>query len=267
MKRPSNLIAKLTAGAAAAFCAGLIVNFLFVQSATTAAGRIPFTARVLQVFHNPDGAAGVRENVVIAYRSDGSQAVGRVRTMEGVAGRSPESAEFRRVRDVQAKMDHTIFPIAESVSSLPMSAGELARLTARPQDCAVEGWEIDEEPAPSTVLGHRVIKRTLTVPPSGGAAAGTIHEEWVAPELNCFPLRKITRTPGPDGIVRTRYDALEIQIGEPDEELFRVPESYTERSPREIQQEIARRRGEEFETNPAVESRTEQYYQRRAAAQ
>ena len=163
-------------------------------------------------------------------------------------------------------MNFDIYPIAESVSSFPMSVEEVRSLTTQ-ADCTTQGGSgvIDPDPQPATVLEFKVVKRTVQFPAEGSSRAST-QEEWLAPELNCFPLRQVHRdSDAPVAPVRTTSQVLRITPGDPDEAMFRVPPNFTERSPREPHEEIARRVRNPFETNHAIEMRTERYYKKRSA--
>jgi hypothetical protein len=74
------------------------------------------------------------------------------------------------------------------------------------------------------MLGYRVIP--ITKESSSGTLAS-----WIAPDLDCFPLMETyTSTRGP----RNERVVTRVDLGEPPESLFAIPDEYTERSPFEL---------------------------------
>lgn len=263
-KTSSTFLIRVTAATLTAFCAGLGLNSAFELVPYRTHSRVPFTATVLTVFHDLDGTEIMRETVDKGYKSDGSVAASFRRDGQ-LYGRPAESAEFTIIKDVGSRMNFDVYPIAESVTSFPMSDEQVRRMTAQP-DCTSEGssWAIDHHPQPSTILGFKVVKRTAQLPAEGSSRA-SIHEEWLAPDLNCFPLRQVSRDSNAAvEQVRTSLEVVRVTLGPPDEAMFRIPPAFTERSPREIHEEIARRLGRPFESNHAIEMRTERYYKARS---
>lgn len=258
---------RVATGTLIAFCAGVALNSALERAAHRAESRVPFTATVLTIFHDPDGREIMRETVEKGYKSDGSVAASFRRDVQSMHGRPAELVEFRIIKDVGSRMNFDVYPVAQSVSSFPMSDEQVRRLTSKADCMANDGlWVIDPDPQPSTVLGFRVVKRTGQFPAEGSSPAST-QEEWLAPELNCFPLQQVGRdSDAPVAQVRTSSQVLRITPADPDEAMFRIPPAFTERSPREIHEEIARRLGSPFETNHAIEMRTERYYKARSTA-
>ena len=130
-------------------------------------------------------------------------------------------------------------------------------------DClsTTEHQSIDSSPTPGTILGYRVVKKIDTTPIDGRLSR---YEEWVAPELNCHLLRlaDIDVTDPNAPVIRTQVEVVEIIPGEPDGSMFETPSGFTERSPEDIEREVARRKGKPFEMSHGVEVLTREYHQR-----
>jgi hypothetical protein len=80
--------------------------------------------------------------------------------------------------------------------------------------------------------------------PRRGSHWKTVVERWLAPALNCEPLKVDSSMVSPDGTVRGRTvdEVISVTMGEPKESLFAVPE-YPEKSPSQVMAEYDRIRG------------------------
>ena len=190
--------AKVAMATGAALCVGLISSHLFGESTHGGNSQTPFTATLLSVWHNPDGSEIMRDTVVHGLKSDGSRAISTVRHAQSIRGAPPESFEKREIWDVGARMRYELFPMAESVSSYPLSDQRLRGLRAAPSDCSRRDgdWKFDATPQPPTILGYRVVKRSTGSPAPSAEEDPVIFEEWVAPELGCLALRSRLRNVG-----------------------------------------------------------------------
>ena len=68
-------------------------------------------------------------------------------------------------------------------------------------------------------------------------------EAWLAPALNCDPLKTVNwgaRNDGPFFMLE-EIVVTSVTPGDPDAALFEIPANYVERSPGEVQAEYARR--------------------------
>ena len=156
-----------------------------------------------------------------------------------------------------------IVPYAESKSTMALSDEEVRHFSTR-HDClsTTERQSIELSPVPGTILGYRVVKKIETTPINGKLMQ---FELWVAPELNCYQLRStvldVTDPNAP--VIRTQREVVEIIPGEPVDSIFEIPSGFTERSPEDVEREIARREGEPFELSHGAEVQTREYHQRR----
>jgi hypothetical protein len=71
-------------------------------------------------------------------------------------------------------------------------------------------------------------------------------QEWLAPGLDCLPLRVSAVMKNTDGSVFGRYteEVSDIRLGEPDKSLFEVPAGLAEHSPSEVMAAEMPQRGE-----------------------
>ena len=74
-------------------------------------------------------------------------------------------------------------------------------------------------------------------------------EEWLAPGLDCLPLRVSATLQDSNGSVigRDVEDVSSVRLGEPDGSLFEVPSQLTERSPSQVMAAEKAARGEACE--------------------
>ena len=265
MRNKLTRILQFVLATAGAFALGTAIDALNTARLKADNSQSAFTARKLTIYSNPDGSEVMRESEVEAYKSDGSWASNIQRHVQ-IPGRPAESHEIRKIIDLPARRKVTIFPFAESMSTVALSDEGARHLNTR-HDClstreTTEHQSIELSPTPGTILGYRVVKKIETTPIDGGLSR---YEEWVAPELNCYLLRAadIDVTDPTAPVMRTQLEVVEIIPGEPDSNMFETPVGFTERSPEDIDREIARRRGEPFELSHGVEVQTREYHQRR----
>ena len=260
----------------AAFCLGLLVNEVWLTAVQGSYGRTPFTAKLQRVYLDADGETVLlREVNTEGYRSDGSVAYSMVHHAPRLGDTPAGSARRREILDVASGKKYWIVSAIESLSSEPLNQTTLRHLATKP-DCLAEkvkGWgtqTIEMDPTPKYALGHRVIKKTVDVEPGpvgpDGATEASRIEEWVAPELDCFPLRRVDTYIAPttgEEKVGMRYEVFAVIPGEPEEALFEIPD-YTERSPSEMAQELANHHGQPYESGDHV-ALLEHLYQKRLA--
>ena len=160
-----------------------------------------------------------------------------------------------------------IDPFTESMSTWALSDEEVRHFRTK-HDCLgkTEHQSIELSPQVGTILGYRVVKK-ITTPPTPIDGRFMRFEGWVATALDCYQLRStildVTAPTAP--VTRTQFEVVEIIPGEPDGDLFDIPAGYTERSPEDIEREVARRKGEPFELSHGVEVQTREYHQRRSS--
>ena len=249
---------------AGAFALGVAIDAVNNARLRAAISRTAFTARTLTIYSNPDGSEVGRESGVEAYRSDGSQAIELQRHVY-IPGSPAEPDETRTIFDLPARRRVMIDPFTESMSTWALSDEEVRHFRTK-HDCLgkTEHQSIELSPQVGTILGYRVVKK-ITTPPTPIDGRFMRFEGWVATELDCYQLRStildVTAPTAP--VTRTQFEVVEIIPGEPDGDLFDIPAGYTERSPEDIEREVARRKGEPFELSHGVEVQTREYHQRR----
>ena len=258
MRRRLIRVIQFVLATAGAFALGTAIDALNTARLKADNSRSAFTARTLTIYSNPDGSEVMRESGVEAYKSDGSWAINLQRHLQ-IPGRPAESHEIRKILDLPARRRVTIFPFAESKSTMALSDEGARHLNTR-HDCL--STSTTEHQSIELILGYRVVKKIDTTPIDGRLSR---YEEWVAPELNCYLLRAadIDVTDPTAPVMRTQLEVVEIIPGEPDGSMFETPAGLTERSPEDIDREIARRRGEPFELSHGVEVQTREYHQQR----
>jgi hypothetical protein len=197
-----------------------------------------------------DGAGVERHSAIETYarRSDGSHILLRRIVNEQELG-------VRIVTDASRRMRVTVDPQTGSTISYSLSQDEAAALRALPATCE-EGPEMQLDSRPQErILGHEVVHLV-------GKTRGSEHslQKWVAPGLNCLTLRSETLTGG----FRNVREVTSITLGEPDSNLFLIPEHYTERPPSQVLA-IARTGAGRVPMNPKISQALDAVYQNRQA--
>src|SRR5262249_15516446 len=99
----------------------------------------------------------------------------------------------------------------------------------------------DPSASHSSVLGYDVVQAIKTLP--AGNHGFLCVELWVAPALDCYPLREIVyRSSGGGSEVLTNLrEVTSVNPGPPAVDLFVVPRGYAERAPSAVFAEYDRR--------------------------
>jgi hypothetical protein len=225
-----------------------------------------FTAIALERANfSPDGTEALSVTSTQAVKSNGSSAVWWRTFQHETDTMASDYAEAKRIYDLGSRVEKLVFPLTESVSSVPISDKHLQHLQKVPRaDCKPDGdsWTVDTQPEVRTILGYAVVQRSASTEGSGLKI-----DEWVAPRLGCLAMRTILRAVDPatgDYQVIKTVDVTSVTEGEPDLGLFSVPEKFTERSPWEETQESAKARGEVAATNVGIDRADQRYYSLRA---
>lgn len=66
----------------------------------------------------------------------------------------------------------------------------------------------------------------------------TVLRLWIAPDLECFPLRRSLEV---NGVVKTKLEAISLQVGDPAPALFEIPAGYSNVSPMQFEERWRRR--------------------------
>lgn len=200
-----------------------------------------FTVRSIEKYYpDGDGVEKFTHSYVDAVRANGA----RVQVMEQYRNEIPSRRGYvfnrRRIGDPDTGEHVLVYPAVKAVSTMSLMERQTAFLKTR-FDCESEreGIELDLNPEPSTILGHRVIRQIRRI--SAGGKSTTI-DSLIAPDLNCFTLRQTTTHKLPEWpterVVKTR-EAISVVPGEPDPELFEVDPTYREMSPGDAVEEWA----------------------------
>jgi hypothetical protein len=155
-------------------------------------------------------------------RSDGSSVESRVTT-----GPDGKQYEQRTVMDTVRRARVVIDGMTESTTTYPLSQARVESYKKPALNCVPE----EASPFESTLLGYRIVRRSLTLP----AERYQRVETWLAPDLGCVILRSETFGHDSQGheVSLASKEATSITSGDPDPTLFVIP-NWQERSPSEV---------------------------------
>lgn len=172
------------------------------------------------------------QNKGIAVRSDGSSV-----DMFYRSGTGKTVTTMRIVTDLPNRQKVNVDPFSESITTYPLTASQVAHLSTPPSRCPGE--------AAGTVLGYQVMKAVNKIPEPAAAklAFDTVETaKWTAPALNCLILKQETSQLKQGQVVGEQVIAYtDIREGEPNADLFAMPDTYVERAPSQAMAEGARR--------------------------
>lgn len=214
-------------GAAAAY---------FLPASQAAGARVAVTVTSLQKWDIGSGEA--QQTAVEAFRADGSYAVW-VRTYLPEASPGPSTSEMRSLESPVTRSISLMYPQVKSLTTFQMSERYAAFMTA-PVSCD----SLRDRPAghleSTEYLGFRVLKH-IVEPAKNEPNRDWLLERWIAPELNCHPLRVVIWDIAADGSRKPRSvrEAASVVLGEPDPKLFEIPADFVERPPSEAEKEMA----------------------------
>lgn len=161
----------------------------------------------------------------IAQSGDGS------RTREfTISGRwSPNGREGTSVDiwNIAKRRYINVEPFTQSISTFPMSDERISDLLRSAHACEDIRPLLASGNLPSkTMLGYRVFE---IVKREQDPITST---SWVAPDLNCFPLKKTEVYPGG---YKNDWTVVKLVEGEPPASMFTPPAGYMERSPAQVE--------------------------------
>ncbi|MBI1355079.1 MAG: hypothetical protein GC160_12090 [Acidobacteria bacterium] len=211
--------------AAKTFAAGLAVCCLAIAQD---APFQSFTASGTIVMYSASGAPAQTRTQDYAVRSDGSQAL----SLHQIDLRG-ERKTHKTVYDVPGAARLTTDDLTESSILFPMK--DLAGTTARrAREC------LRRPLADATILDYAVRVEEAVPTPSGGVFRTV---RYLAPALNCYALREEAyRSAGDETPILIEVkQATSVIEGEPPDEAFATPTSYTARTPTEMLREYGRR--------------------------
>ena len=214
----------------------------------------PFTASE-RVTHFSRMNAVKDVDYTIARRADGSL----VRSFIVKDLDSPDGNEREAVFiwDVSSRHSIMLEPFTKSAMTQLLSPKEIADFVSSQKACSDAILSSSGDRSAEQLLGHPVVRVEET--------SSTIHTvRWVAPDLDCFPLRQTV------ALLDSKHAGLhhddvvtKIEEGNPPNSMFAVPPEYTERSPLEIQAEYARKYGGVRFFGTTVDDAERQYRQHR----
>jgi len=225
----STILAIIVLTVATATGSSLIVRKL--ASAAVESSWVAFTAKKVEKFYDPAGRLLTVEESLQAVRSDGSKLqIRRISLPNG------QVAEQKALLDLSASKEVYTDGLTESVTTSGISARSAEALRRKPAHCGRVS-----NPARATLLGYEVVKVEKELPGPPGELRRA--ELWLAPALDCFPLKDTLFVGRPGGeVAATNFrEVISVALGEPDPSLFEVPVHYVERSPSEVLREFQRR--------------------------
>jgi hypothetical protein len=207
-----------------------------------------------RVTHFSQSDAAVKYvDYTIARRSDGSL----VRSFIVKDSDSPDGSEGNAVFiwDVPSRQNIMLEPFTRSAMTQIRSPKEMADFLSSQEACSVAIPSESGDRSTEKLLGYSVIRVEET--------STTMHiVSWVAPELDCFPLRQTV------ALLDAKHAGLhhdtvvtKIEERDPPNSMFVVPKDYTERSPLAIQAEFARKSGGRQFWGTTVDDAERQYRQ------
>ncbi len=197
-----------------------------------------FTATRFDATFLPGKGIPVRTEIrTIAVRGDGSRS-------ELFHRRDPSGngkvLYIKKITDVPGVRRVVVEPRSESITTYPLHEQAIRSLAVKlVTECEGE--------AAGELLGLPVTVAETTLGPEDlGPGPGLVDEirtrAWLAPRLNCFPLRRETRFFKDGQEKQLKFESvLAFTEGEPDFWFFEIPAGYVERPPSAAMAEAARR--------------------------
>lgn len=144
------------------------------------------------------------------------------------------------VSDFTTKKATRVMQFIDTTTTYPIQQAEANRLeTQLRAGCTAE--------SAGSMLGYDVVKTREVLVNSDTVNLGPAydrmqHDRWLAPALNCAPLRVEVTFYKDNKLVQRRVEtALTVLEGEPDASAFQIPAGYVERTPGEAMLEADRR--------------------------
>src|ERR1700728_2744326 len=180
------------------------------------------------------GAKVTKEvDYTIARRRDGSLVRSFIIKDSDSPDGNPREAVF--IWDIPSRHNVMLEPFTMSVMTQVLSPKEIADFLSSQKACSEAILSPDGNGPTEQLLGHAVVRveERLEV----------VHTvSWLAPDLDCFPLKQTVTFLYSQQPVGRRDDVVtKIEETDPPSSMFAVPSDYTERSPLELQAEYARK--------------------------
>jgi hypothetical protein len=183
------------------------------------------------------GAKVTKEaDFTIARRMDGSL----VESFMVTGSDSPDGNEREAVFiwDIPSRHNVMLEPFTKSVMTQVLSPKEIANFLSSQKACSEASLPAEGNGASTEqLLGHAVVRVEEQL-----KVVDTV--SWVAPDLDCFPLKQTFTFLDPQHAgIRHEDVVTKIEERDPPSSMFAVPSDYTERSPAELQAEYSRKYG------------------------
>jgi hypothetical protein len=242
------LMRRLTTGimAIAVALATVSIARKTIAAAERSVARVPFVAKQVTSMYDSHGVLRHQLSSTYAIRRDGSW----VELRTNADGRSISK---RVIFDLGGKRRTTVIASTKSTTTYPLSKDELSAMT-RPngENCSAMARDRGElklqvplSGAKTTLLDREVVHFLWQSRPAGSNGASESVEEWLAPSLNCYPMKEIVSKSRPHAKekgARTVTEVLSVQLGDPDPSMFSIPPDYTEKPPSQVISEQAEQR-------------------------
>jgi len=199
----------------------------------------PFVAHsIVRRFATAGDKGPVKINdTTYARKKDGSWA--DITTLESPAG---EIGDLETFVDVISGREVTLEPFTKSAMTLFLTPRQIiGRVPLCPPDINSPTLEHD------WILGYEVVK--VTTQYSVVNARKMTNEEWMAPTLGCYSLR---RSEVSSNGSHNEFETTDVIEGNPPSSMFEVPADYVERPPSELSAEYEARFGKKFWPNSTI---------------
>lgn len=184
----------------------------------------------------------------IARSSNGSRV--REYTISPRSAPNGSKGIVRDIWDIPKRHYISVEPFTQSISTFLLSDDEISDLLQSAHACEGIHSLLASGKLPSrTMLGHKayqVVRRRHNI----------VQSSWLAPDLNCFPLKKTEAFPNGAKNVTT---VMKIVEGPPPDSMFTPPATYVERSPEQVESLYERLFGKELYPKQMVEHAESEY--------
>jgi hypothetical protein len=233
--------------------AALAGSFLIVRGAKpqgARSSRRAFIAHGTERHFASKGDTGPVKVTHITFARMGDGSWVEAATIESPQGGAGELISFV---DVASARNVDLEPFTKSSMTFYLTPSELQHEVDRAESCpsAISAAPAEHE----RILGYEVVK--LTEEDRAPNNGKEVTEAWVAPELNCYVLRKsASLSDGP----HNEIEVTDLTEGEPPPAMFDVPAEYVERSPSQLSAEWAARFGQPFLGRESTVQRLDERY-------
>lgn len=218
----------------------------------------PFVLYERELNMSADNVVSKEVDFTVARRADGS--LMRSFVIAGTASPNGEEGKVVFIWDVPAHMKVALEPFTKSAMTQYLASAEVVDFVSTENACSgIQVQLPNGSQALATMLGRPVIR----VEQSDDMQRVV---RWVAPDLDCYPLKKTIWFLEPQRDVSYQdTTATQIEEGSPPSSLFMLPSDYTERSPLELETEYTGKFGHPFYGPDGAKSGERQYRRHQAS--